>query len=90
MKRTNSYQINIENPCEEQWDSMRKNDCGRFCQLCQKTVVDFTMMSDREIIQFIENHKDERICGRVANSDLNRALISYEMISNTSWKFKLM
>lgn len=90
MKKTSTYRLNIEKPCEEQWDGMRKNDCGRFCQLCQKTVIDFTMMSDREIIQFIENHKDESICGRVANVDLNRDLIQREFVPKNTWKFKVV
>jgi len=40
---------------------------GRFCGSCQKTVVDFSSMSEREIIQFFERYTGNKseICGRL-------------------------
>ena len=41
--------LKIINPCKENWNSMAPNKLGRFCQLCDKTVIDFTKMSPDEI-----------------------------------------
>lgn len=56
--------INILNPCNENWSSMSPNKKGRFCNSCNKTVVDFTKMRNNEIQKFfIENSNNESICG---------------------------
>lgn len=56
--------INIQDPCNENWNSMSPNKKGRFCNSCNKTVVDFTKMENTEIQKyFIENSNHESICG---------------------------
>ena len=41
--------IRIQNPCNENWNSMLPDKKGRFCNSCNKTVVDFTKMKNTEI-----------------------------------------
>lgn len=53
---------------------MTPNEQGRFCATCEKTVVDFTTMSDEALIAFFEEHKGQRICGRMRVKQLNRPL----------------
>ena len=56
--------ISIPKPCNENWNSMSPNKNGRFCNSCNKTVIDFTKMNNPEIQKyFIENSGQERICG---------------------------
>lgn len=56
--------ISIPQPCNENWNSMSPNKNGRFCNSCNKTVIDFTKMNNPEIQQyFSENSNNERICG---------------------------
>ncbi|KAB2917715.1 MAG: hypothetical protein F9K23_04850 [Bacteroidetes bacterium] len=55
----------IPTPCHENWDKMSPTVQGRFCSLCSKTVVDFTRMSDEEVLNYFANHKNENICGRI-------------------------
>lgn len=45
---------------------------GRFCTACQKTVTDFTQMTDEEIILFLQGNKNG--CGRFLPGQLNRSL----------------
>ncbi|MBI3240147.1 MAG: carboxypeptidase regulatory-like domain-containing protein [Flavobacteriia bacterium] len=45
---------------------MTPNDQGRFCGSCQKTVVDFTRMSDAAIFRFMEATTSS-VCGRMSN-----------------------
>lgn len=59
-------QIKIAEPCHENWGTMTPNDQGRFCGSCQKTVVDFTRMSDAAIFRFMEATTSS-VCGRMSN-----------------------
>jgi len=45
---------------------------GRFCGSCEKSVVDFTNMSDFSIVNYLENHKHEKVCGRFTKPQLDR------------------
>lgn len=67
-------QLTIPTPCQQSWDKMTPNQQGRFCASCAKTVVDFSAMSDAELIQYFENLKNEDVCGRVRPQQLNREL----------------
>ena len=61
-------QLHIEKPCLEDWNKMSPNQTGRHCQLCDKTVVDFTQMSPEEISNYLTKKSKERICGRIWSS----------------------
>jgi len=65
------FQIRIPSPCQENWDVMRPEEKGRHCASCQKTVVDFTGMSDGEIISHLAR-AGQGVCGRMAPDQLNR------------------
>jgi len=56
--------ISIENPCHEDWQAMTPETQGRFCGACEKTVVDFTKMSDAEILQYFSKPSVDKTCGR--------------------------
>lgn len=67
----NYYSIAIPKPCHEDWNQMSPKDKGRFCNSCSKTVVDFTKMETFEIQDFINEHKDSRICGHFKQTQLD-------------------
>jgi len=56
----------IQNPCHENWNRMQPDPEGRFCKACSKTVVDFTGMSDQQLLDYfsIKAQGAERVCGR--------------------------
>ncbi|MDB5126325.1 carboxypeptidase-like regulatory domain-containing protein [Mucilaginibacter sp.] len=69
--------ITIPEACHQQWQQMTAVDNGRHCQQCCKTVTDFTVMSNIEILNYLSAHKD--VCGRfdkerleVLNTELNQ------------------
>jgi hypothetical protein len=81
-----SLQLTITDPCHEDWQKMAPEQQGRFCGSCQKTVVDFSIMSDQEVLNYFlqANHK---ICGRFAADQLNRELVITEKKKRFSWAY---
>ena len=67
------FTLSIPKPCHENWENMTPEEKGRFCGACQKTVVDFTNMSDREIAQFFKK-KSASVCGRFQQDQLDRVI----------------
>ncbi|HZE82991.1 MAG TPA: hypothetical protein VE035_01730, partial [Puia sp.] len=64
-------QIQVPEPCGENWDKMGEAGNGRFCDACSKTVVDFTLMSDRQVLSYLGD-RNKKVCGRFAPDQLNR------------------
>jgi hypothetical protein len=58
-----SLKVSIKKPCSEKWDNFEKNGHTGFCASCQKNVIDFTTLSDREIAGYLRNNKGNT-CGR--------------------------
>ena len=44
---------------------MSPNKDGRHCGLCDKTVIDFTVMSQEEITNYLTHNSKAQICGRI-------------------------
>lgn len=80
------YQIKIEEPCHENWNTMTPNAQGKFCGSCAKDVVDFTAMSDKEVISYFENYKGS-LCGRFNANQLERKDEGYYALSDFTKKF---
>lgn len=82
-------QIAIAKPCNEVWENMTSTTAdARFCANCRKQVIDFSKMTDRQIKFLLENQPKERICGRLAASQLNRplAVVNFEESSVPWWQ----
>lgn len=67
-------QLTIPKPCHEDWDKMTQADKGRFCGSCQKQVVDFSSMSDRQVAEFFKKPSTGSVCGRFMTDQLDRAI----------------
>jgi hypothetical protein len=67
-------QINLTKPCSEGWDTMKPDEKGRFCATCAKTVVDFTGMSDADMLSFFKKNKGKAVCGRFNPYQLDNPL----------------
>lgn len=52
-------EIEIPEPCSEDWDSMTPGERGRFCASCQKTVHDLSSMTEAEAREVL---KQEDVC----------------------------
>jgi hypothetical protein len=61
----------ISKPCHENWDDMTPQSGGRHCKECDKTVKDFTGLTNDEISAYLTEHAGEKICGRFSSDQLN-------------------
>ncbi len=68
-----NIQLHIPEPCHEDWNKMNPTAQGRHCQSCCKQVVDFTTMSDQQIISYLTKASGNT-CGRVRKDQLEKPL----------------
>lgn len=52
---------------------MTMTERGKFCSYCSKSVVDFTQLTDNEVLQIIEQSSG-KLCGRLTLGQLNRSI----------------
>ena len=57
-------------PCQQNWEHMKPNANGRFCEHCKKTVIDFTGMSAHEVESYYAEHISEYLCGYFKHNQL--------------------
>lgn len=69
-----NLQLQIPEPCDENWNKMTPVEKGRFCDSCQKSVIDFTGMSDTQLVAFFKKPSTGSVCGRFYNDQLDRDL----------------
>jgi len=74
MKRQKVFRIDIPRPCNESWADMPQAEAGRFCSSCQKTVVDFSALTNKELLHYFSNRKDIP-CGRFHKEQLGTNLL---------------
>lgn len=73
MKKHPPFILNIAKPCNENWVEMTAAEKGRFCNHCQKTVIDVSGFDDTTLLQFLSRQK-ESICLRAFTTQTNRPL----------------
>ncbi len=66
--------LSIPESCHEDWGKMSKEEKGRFCGVCSKSVVDFTSMNKKEIKHYFISKKEEKTCGRFFSNQLTEPL----------------
>lgn len=79
--------LHIPQPCHESWNNMTPKEQGRFCGSCSKIVVDFSVMTDRQMLEYFSNYSGST-CGRFTNDQLNR-VIDHKVRKPSNW-FKYM
>ncbi|MGZ3946439.1 MAG: carboxypeptidase-like regulatory domain-containing protein [Mucilaginibacter sp.] len=82
---TNIKTISIPQACHQSWLQMTTVNEGRHCEHCAKTVVDFTKMSNDEIVAYLSQRTG--ICGRFEPQQLNS--INYNLYAKNLPKANL-
>ena len=78
--------LTIPQPCHQSWAAMTPVNAGRHCAACEKTVVDFTLKTDAEILAFLAGATSGRTCGRFAAGQLKRPLQRVVLAAPTRWR----
>lgn len=68
----NSIKITIAEPCHEDWTQMTPQEKGRYCDSCDKLVIDFSQTTDEKLYKRVQ--RGEKICGRFMATQLNREI----------------
>jgi len=63
--------ISISKPCTARFNQFSKTENGGFCKSCQKEVIDFRQMSDKQLSNYFSN-TNGKTCGYFDTSQLNR------------------
>lgn len=64
--------LSIPQPCSESWAAMTPAAQGRHCAACAKVVIDFTALSDAEVVALLQ--RTAAPCGRFREDQLQRVL----------------
>ena len=82
-------QLHIPKPCHEDWNQMTPVDKGKFCASCNKQVVDFSLMSDRQVLNYFSTATG-KTCGRFAEDQLQRDLVPTKIEKKKAWWIAMM
>ena len=70
--------VQIPEPCPQKWEEMTSvNETTKFCSYCSKSIIDFSVQSDRQIKKAIYTSPGN-LCGKFSSGQLNRSLVSKE------------
>ena len=86
MQQTSLY---IPKPCHEDWNKMTPTQQGKFCGSCNKQVIDFSLMSDMQVLNFI-SHQSGKLCGRFDGEQLQRPLVETKIKKKKGWWMALI
>ena len=84
LQSKNGIALYIPTPCHEDWNAMTPVEQGRFCQSCAKQVVDFSMMTDQEVLNYFSKATGNT-CGRFNNDQLQRPLQPTKIEKRKAW-----
>ncbi len=76
--------VHIPQPCHEDWTKMTPVDKGKFCGSCSKQVVDFSNMTDHEVLSYFSKSTG-KVCGRFAVDQLQRPLQPLAIEKKKAW-----
>jgi hypothetical protein len=60
----NEINLEIKQPCSENFNSFKKTEKGGFCNSCEKEVIDFSKMTSDEIINYFKINSNTKTCGK--------------------------
>ena len=66
--------ITIPKPCNEDWNSFTEAEQGKHCQVCAKTVVDFTKWLPNAIANYLSDKAEGETCGRFTKAQLEEPI----------------
>ncbi|QCK16168.1 hypothetical protein [Mangrovivirga cuniculi] len=67
----NNKKVSISEPCHMKWNELDKiqKSKSRHCSECSIDIIDFTTMSNEEIIEYLSERKNKKVCGKLFSSN---------------------
>ena len=81
--------ITIPKPCHENWDTFTPTEQGKHCQVCAKTVVDFTAWQPNAIANYLSNKAEGETCGRFTKAQLDEPIPTAEEFAKQISYFRI-
>ncbi|MGL5889888.1 MAG: hypothetical protein ACRC3B_08380 [Bacteroidia bacterium] len=76
MTKPRNLTISIPEPCTVPWSTMHTvDDYRRHCDSCATVVTDFSLMSDDELVSYLQNKTTQKTCGRFRKDQLEKPLL---------------
>jgi hypothetical protein len=71
-----NFIVRIPEPCHEDWNQMKPDEKGRYCNVCSKSVHDFSNKTDDYIHSVLKESKEKnvQVCGHFRKSQVDRPL----------------
>lgn len=63
--------VTIKEPCDADWNKMKIGMISRHCELCNKSVMDFTKMTREEILLYLFNNNKKSTCARMYGGQID-------------------
>ncbi|RAK64597.1 hypothetical protein [Hymenobacter edaphi] len=79
-----AFVLTVPQPCHEDWQQLTPAGQGRHCAACRTVVVDFTGMSDAELLRWF-SRATASICGRFRPDQLDRPLFLQPRLRPPRW-----
>ncbi|HVI43464.1 MAG TPA: hypothetical protein VM802_01285 [Chitinophaga sp.] len=61
MNNAKGLYLSVPTPCMENWDEMTGTAVGKHCMSCNRTIIDFSLMTDAEIVTVLKNSMGTRL-----------------------------
>ncbi|MCB9205070.1 MAG: carboxypeptidase-like regulatory domain-containing protein [Flavobacteriales bacterium] len=88
MMRQKGIKLSVPEPCHEKWSEMTQSEKGRFCTSCQKEVVDFSILTDDQLINRLSKATG-KTCGRFHRVQLDKCISPTKEVKGQN-KFHLL
>jgi hypothetical protein len=75
MSQSISLTVQLDEPCQENWNDMDATQQGRFCNNCQKQVIDFTGFTDQQLLHYFLANPFP-VCGRLRQSQRGHTIVA--------------
>ena len=72
--KASKISLKIDSPCSESWNNMTTNKTGKFCASCSKNVIDFTVLTDSQVIEIISKSSGN-LCGKLRQDQIDRVMM---------------
>jgi hypothetical protein len=83
MSKSITLTIQMNTPCHENWNGMIPTEEGRFCNNCQKPVINFVELTDQQLLEYFLEHPYP-VCGRMLTTQRDHQFVHSTAKTNRS------